>query len=217
MIKHSKLTSYKIKKILRLFCADIPAVKAAQILDFNRKTVDRYYNIFREKIVHASECEMRQLTRREALDQVCVDTKSLYKLCKKNCGKIPVFGIIKRGDKVFVSLVKDCAEINFQEQQEPAVVQEVPRILAHGTPEYDGFLFNTYDHYRVYATYNKHEQQKKHLTGIETFWSFAKRRLSQFNGVAPHKFNLYLKECEFRFNCRKDNLYDKMLTVMRKF
>ena len=54
MLKHSKLTKYKIEKILRCFSEDLPAVKTATLLGLNRKTVDRYYNIFREKIALAS-------------------------------------------------------------------------------------------------------------------------------------------------------------------
>ncbi|MBT6831906.1 IS1595 family transposase, partial [bacterium] len=33
MFKHSKISDYKIKKILKCFCADINASKTAEILD----------------------------------------------------------------------------------------------------------------------------------------------------------------------------------------
>ena len=51
MIKYSKLSTQKIFKILKCFSEDLPAVKTASILDLNRRTVDRYYGIFREKIL----------------------------------------------------------------------------------------------------------------------------------------------------------------------
>lgn len=38
-----------------------------------------------------------------------------------------------------------------------------------------------------------------HINGIELFWSFTKRRLAKFNGVKIN-FDLYLKECEWRWN-----------------
>ena len=40
---------------------------------------------------------------------------------------------------------------------------------------------------------------KCHVNGIESFWSYAKRRLAKFNGIASAKFVLHLKECKFRF------------------
>ncbi|HDL3400756.1 TPA: transposase, partial [Mannheimia haemolytica] len=36
--------------------------------------------------------------------------------------------------------------------------------------------------------------------GIENFWSQAKRHLRKFNGIPKVHFELYLKECEWRFN-----------------
>ena len=46
----------------------------------------------------------------------------------------------------------------------------------------------------------KFAEQKNHINGIENFWNQAKRHLRKFNGVPKNKFNLFLKECEFRFN-----------------
>ncbi len=47
----------------------------------------------------------------------------------------------------------------------------------------------------------------KTWNGIESFWSFTKRRLQKFNGVPPAQtFKLPLKECEERFNHRDENL-----------
>ncbi|HGO7892058.1 TPA: IS1595 family transposase, partial [Neisseria meningitidis] len=35
---------------------------------------------------------------------------------------------------------------------------------------------------------------------IENFWNQAKRHLRKFNGIPKAHFELYLKECEWRFN-----------------
>ena len=37
-----------------------------------------------------------------------------------------------------------------------------------------------------------------HINGIESFWSFAKRRLAKFNGTTRN-FELHIKECEWRW------------------
>ena len=44
------------------------------------------------------------------------------------------------------------------------------------------------------------------INGIEGFWSFAKERLMKYHGVNPVKFPLYLKELEFRYNNRHQDL-----------
>ena len=56
-----------------------------------------------------------------------------------------------------------------------------------------------------------------HVNGIESFWSYAKSRLHQFHGIKPEKFYLHLKECEYRFNHRRDNLYAELLKLLRKY
>lgn len=47
--------------------------------------------------------------------------------------------------------------------------------------------------------------------------SFAKRRMQKFNGLRSDKFYLHLKECEFRFNNRRDHLYHFVLDKTKTF
>jgi transposase-like protein len=44
----------------------------------------------------------------------------------------------------------------------------------------------------------------------------AKTRLARFRGIRPDKFYLRLKETEFRFNHRRDDLYSLLLREFRK-
>lgn len=96
-------------------------------------------------------------------------------------------------------------------------ILEGSTIHTDGWKTYDGLILNGYDHYRVHHSKNEFARGKNHVNGIESFWSFAKRRLAKFNGIARHKFHLYLKECEFRFNYRNANIYDKMLLMLLLF
>ena len=217
MFKKSKLSNFKIKKILRLFSEDIISTKAANILGLNRKTVDRYYSLFRQKILNASIDEMKQLGGEFECDESYFGARRVRgKRGRGAAGKTPVFGLLKRNGKVFVTVVNNCSK----EELMPVIqgcALEGSVIHTDGWKAYDGLILNGYDHYRVHHSENEFARGKCHVNGIESFWSFAKRRLSKFNGIASHKFNLYLKECEFRFNYRKSNLYDKMLLVVKKF
>jgi len=71
-------------------------------------------------------------------------------------------------------------------------------------------------HFRVHHGENVFARGNCHINGIESFWSYAKRRLAKFNGVPRQAFHLYLKECEFRFNRREENLSERILTLLRK-
>ena len=206
-----------MKKILRCFCEDIPAIKTASLLALNRKTIDRYYNIFREKILRASIREMEVISGEIEVDESYFGAKRVRgKRGRGAAGKTPVFGLLKRNGKVFVSVVKNCSK----EEILPIIqghVLEGSTVHSDGWKAYDGLILNGYDHYRVHHSKDEFARGKSHVNGIESFWSFAKRRLAKFNGIASHRFNLYLKECEFRFNYRNCNLYDKMLEVLSCF
>lgn len=59
---------------------------------------------------------------------------------------------------------------------------------------YDGLILNGYDHYRIFHADNEFARCKNRVNGIESFWSFTKRRLAKFTGLKDEKFILHLKE-----------------------
>jgi transposase-like protein len=120
-------------------------------------------------------------------------------------GKTPVFGLLKRGGKVFVTVVASCSRAALMPIIEGKVF-EGSTIYSDGWKAYDGLILNGYDHYRVFHSKNEFVRGKSHINGIEAFWSFAKRRLAQFNGIKDDKFILHLAECQFRYNNRNKNL-----------
>jgi transposase-like protein len=51
---------------------------------------------------------------------------------------------------------------------------------------------------------------------MENFWGVAKTRPARLRGIRPDKFYPHLKETEFRFNHRRDDLYALLLREFRK-
>jgi len=68
-MKHSKISTYKIKRILRCFCLELTAVQTSKQLNLNRNTVDRYYHIFREKITQYQEDNLKKLSGHIEIDE----------------------------------------------------------------------------------------------------------------------------------------------------
>jgi transposase len=73
--------------------------------------------------------------------------------------------------------------------------------MTDGWTAYDGLVDVGYDkHFRI-KKYRKEGSPftdgPVHVNGIESFWSYTKRRLARFNGVKAN-FKLHLKECEWR-------------------
>ena len=59
--------------------------------------------------------------------------------------------------------------------------------------------------YNKYFRKNEFIRGKSHINGIESFWGYAKTRLVKFKAMNKNMFELHLKECEFRFNNRRQN------------
>lgn len=59
-MKYSKLSNYKIKKIFNCFVLDLTAVQTSKLLDLNRNTINRYFNIFRKTITDLAKNDRKE-------------------------------------------------------------------------------------------------------------------------------------------------------------
>ncbi|EEP45356.1 D-alanyl-D-alanine carboxypeptidase/endopeptidase [Haemophilus influenzae 7P49H1] len=64
---------------------------------------------------------------------------------------------------------------------------------------YDMLDVSEFSHFRI--NHSTHfAENHNYINGIGNFWNHAKRHLQKFNGIPKEHFELYLKECEWRFN-----------------
>ena len=76
----------------------------------------------------------------------------------------------------------------------PRAVVYTDALSVYDTLDVAGFEHHRINHSEAFG------DGRTHINGIENFWSQAKRHLRRFNGVPRAHFELYLKECEWRFN-----------------
>ena len=82
---------------------------------------------------------------------------------------------------------------------EPDSVVYTDGFSSYDTLDTSGFAHYRIDHGEGYVEYDANGRAA-HINGIEDFWSQAKRHLRRYNGVPKAHFELFLKECEWRFN-----------------
>lgn len=219
MFENSKLSRFKVAKIIDCFCIDIDATKTAQLLGLNRKTINRYFLAFRKLISEHQFAEKAQFVGVIEVDESFFGPTRLRGRPgprKRGRGtlKQPVFGIYEREGRVYTELVTDCSAQTLQ-----AIIRGriSPESVIHsdGWKGYDGLVDVGYDkHFRINKS--KHFASKGvHINGIEAFWSFTKRRLSKFNGVKKN-FELHLKECEWRYNKSTGQIVKELRTLITK-
>jgi len=128
--------------------------------------------------------------------------------------KIPVLGILKRNGKVSVTIIDNCSRSELLPIIQGKVLSKT-KIYTDGWRAYDGLITLGYKHYRIHHHEDEFARGKNHVNGIESFWSFTKRRLRKFNGIQKTKFLLHLKESEYRWNMR-EAMYTELLKSLKQ-
>lgn len=163
-------------------------------------------------MVQACEREAGRLSGEIELDETYFGGRRKGKRGRGAAGKSIVFGLLERDGRVYTKIVDDVSK---------EVLMEVIRQKARKGSVYytDSFKsYNSLKRYDVHYTLKHTEQfirkgRKRiiHINGIEGFWSFAKHGLYNYRGVSKSMFPLYLKEMEYRFNHRNDNLLQSLI------
>ena len=195
---------------------DIDATNIALLTGLNRTTVNRHLRLIRERI--ANICDQSfPLSGEIEIDESYFGAKRIKgKRGRGSGGKTPVFGILQRGGKVYTEIVPNCAKTTLQGIIRGRID---PGSIIHSDTwrGYNGLVDMGYKkHFRIRHGHNEFAKGANHINGIESFWSFAKRRLQKFHGISKNSFKLHLKECEFRFNNRDQNIYKILLNECRK-
>ena len=130
--------------------------------------------------------------------------------------KQPVFGILERNGQVYTEIIPDCSKKTLQQIIVGKVDLETV-VHSDGWRGYNGLVDVGYDkHLRVNHSKEYSKGKGCHINGIESFWSFTKRRLAKFNGVKAN-FHLHLKECEWRWNKSQHEMETDLWRILKKF
>ena len=213
--RRSKISEAKFRHLLRLFAMDLTATDCATLCGLSVRSTNDIYQRLRVRIAQACAAQSPWRGELEADESYFGPKRVRGKRGRGASGKTIVFGLLKRGNCVYTEIVPDASKPTLQAiirgKADPASV-----IHTDGWRGYDGLVDMGFDkHFRVNHGSNEFVSGNHHVNGIESFWSFAKRRLAQFNGLPRHTFPLHLKETEFRFNHRHDNLYLVLLKLLR--
>ena len=113
-------------------------------------------------------------------------------------GKVPVFGLLKRGGKVYTVMIPNARTATLMPIMERMILPD-SIVYTDGFSSYDALDVSDFHHVRINHS-ERFVDERNHINGIENFWNQAKRHLRRFNGVPKQSFHLFLKECEWRFN-----------------
>lgn len=197
-VKHCKLRRNKQLELMKYFVAGTTARTAADLSGVHRNTAIRFFHKLRAKIAHKQNERSERFHGKIELDESYFGGRRKGKRGRGASGKVAVFGILKRGGKVYTQSIMD-AKANtllpiIHDKVKPDSVVYTDNFRSYNALDVSEFKHYRINHSKLFA--NKHN----HINGIENFWNQAKRHMRKFNGIPKEHFELFLKECEWRFN-----------------
>ena len=198
-MRKSRLSKIVQRRLIEHFVAGTTARCAASLVGVNIKTACYYYHRLRILISQQLEKGSEEVFRGEIeVDESYFGGTRKGKRGRGAGGKVPVFGLLKRGGRVYTKIITDASGRTLMPIIESKVVPD--SIVYSDCWRGDNVLdVSEFKHYRINHS-KLFADKQNHINGIENFWNQAKRHLRKFNGIPRENFGLFLKECEWRFN-----------------
>lgn len=215
-LKRAHISEAQFRHLLRCFCRDYTAQTTAELVGVSRPTINALYHKFRQRILHLTGGA--KLAGEVEIDESYFGARRVRgKRGRGAKGKTPVIGLLKRQGRVYTQVVSNCQRRELLPVIKGRVIPN-STIYTDGWRSYDSLVLNGYRHHRIYHQENEFAWGKNHVNGIESFWSYAKRRLLKFNGIHKSKFIYHLKESEYRWNSRVKGvkMYPELLKNFRE-
>jgi transposase len=187
------------RKLVEYFVLEVTARSAADFLDINPNSAALFYRKVRQVISHYLSLEANEVFAGQVeLDESYFGGVRKGKRGRGAAGKVAVFGILKRGGKVFTVVVDDTKSNTLlpiiANKIAPDSIVYTDSYRSYNALDVSDFYHERINHSTLFA------KGKNYINGIENFWNLSKKALRKYNGIDRKSFPLFLKECEFRFN-----------------
>jgi transposase len=194
--RKSRLSARQRNRLIEHFVAGATARATAEITGINRNTVRVFFLRLRRLI--ASQQPSYELSGEVEVDESYFGGIRKGRRGRGAAGKVVVFGLLKRGGKVYTAIIPNAKTETLlpiiKEKVRPDSIVYTDTFGAYNALDVSAFHHPRINHSKLFA------DQHNHINGIENFWNQAKRHLRRFNGIKKENFYWFLKECEWRFN-----------------
>ena len=211
-INSGRLSGIQWLWIIKLFELEVSVRKMALQLGLSYRSVYAAVSATRMAILSHAEDAKSLLSGEIELDEAYFGGRRKGKRGRAAAGKVPVFGILERDGQVHVSVVADVSAVTLLK----LTVKKVRRgsvVYTDRFGSYDSLMFCGYRHLKI-DHQKLFSSGRVYINGLEGFWSWAKERLMKHHGVSKDRFPLYLKELEFRYNHRTEDLFDQVANYL---
>lgn len=172
----SKLSRSIQLELLKYFYAGITARSAADLTSVNRNTAILFFHKLREVIFdELASSEPGLMSGEIEVDESYFCGRRKGKRGRGATGKVPVFGLLKRGGKVYVVVIPNARTDTLfpiiRDKVRPDAIVYADSFGAYDVLDVSEFHHVRINHLELFA------EGTNHINGGESFWSQAKRHL----------------------------------------
>ncbi|MCC8996820.1 MAG: IS1595 family transposase [Nitrosomonas sp.] len=216
----SRIKEAKFRRLVRCFALDFTATKAALLTKISVRSVNTIYLKIRQRLTENNENQdqikvVDNFNLEKALSKIrTIDLKAL----ENKTSLLAIYGVVNHNNTISTTILPGHAEyaIKALDSDNNTLKSTVTQLFE--LSQYDALIAiypgMRMQLYLLHSTNNNNHSQPEEVD-TESFWAFTKLRLTKFNGIPMQTFFLHLKETEFRFNHRYDDIYDELLKMLR--
>lgn len=185
---------------MQLFCDDLTATQIAEISGVSRVTINNYFKLIRNRI--ATYCKENKTHIINAGAGSSIDEPVYY-------------GFSVVNNKVQTHWLNNIHAGHVQQLQDMKPGGTISESLLPGSEGLQAMADCTnWNLYWISSGLQKPFAQAEHLSDINSFWQYTKGRLLKFRGMSRKTLCLHIKECEFRYNFRDEELYPALMNII---
>ncbi len=167
-MRKSRLSQQKQVRLIEHFVAGTTARCAADLIGVNRNTAAYYFQRLREIIAY----ELEQVSHEVFEGEIEVDESYFGGARKGNrgrgaAGKVPVFGLLKRGGKVYTKIIADASGATLMPIIERKVIPD-SIVYSDCWTGYNALDVSDFKHVRINHS-KLFANGRNHINGIENF------------------------------------------------
>jgi len=206
-LNNGNLSCQQWLRLIKLFELEVPTGRMADQLGVTYNTAYKAVTTLRMAIL-AHSLDARLIIRSiEGLD-FSKSGKFHLDMSSKAGGRMPVFGIVERGPHVFADLIPELdgdSIIHFKMNFHLKTASLGKIIYTDRFKQYAALLVGGSN---LSAAYNiRHADKGLFIDSSKGFWSFSKDWFRRLKGISPRNFPLYIKELEFRYNHKSEDIF----------
>ena len=196
--KKRRISPYWKRRLLEYFCLGVPAYRLSFQVPYSQLTIQRCLRMFRKIFINMTSKILHLFPVRLKWMKPCLVVEDLASVAWVQQVKTSSLGYLSRCGKVLTFPITSRAK----ETKQPYI----NKYTKAGSLYYTYAFLPIRGNHVVVLKDKGIPKGRDHINGIEGFWSFAKHWLYHYRDISNAYFPLYLKEAEWRFNHRNENL-----------